>query len=311
MPNTIDYILKKAFPFFVMIAPAIFMLIFVFILSHMIVYRNRNRKNPLTQKLLRSPGEALFGKITDLQLKVIETIFIWCVLPPLLYEMSLHLIEALRSVTLLYSVLVVATMSCLYGAVKSYSMLKRLSDLRLAYDGELSVGQELNELMLDGFRVFHDMQAESFNIDHAVVGPSGVFAIETKTRSKNLDAKGTEAVEVLYDGESITFPHWKDTKMLEQAKSNALWLERKLTNAVGEKISVFPVVAIPGWFTKKVTSKHGPIVYNGKHPRAIFPKCGQGACLSEGQVKRIAHQLEQLCRNIEPIILNRKKKVGA
>ena len=97
--------------------------------------------------------------------------------------------------------------------------------------------------------------------------------------------------------------------MLEQARGNALWLEQRLTAAVDDQVTVFPAVAIPGWYTKKITKKPGPIVYNGKNPRAIFLKCGQDVPLSEEQVKRIAYQLEQLCRNIEPITFNRKKRL--
>jgi Nuclease-related domain len=336
MPNVIENILKKALPIFVMGAPAIFMLVFIFTFSQVILYRNRKRKNPLTgQKLLRSPGETLLGVISDLQFKIMEVVFFWCVLPPLIYSMSLGAIAAEKSATLLFTALVAAILISLYGAVRAYIMLKRLFDFRLAYDGELSVGQELNGLMLDGFRVYHDIKAEDFNIDHAVVGPPGVFAIETKTRSKKINHRATrrsfllrvftiatkvrsgqlqaekeETVEVLYDGDSINFPHWKDTKILEQAKGNARWLERKLTAAVGHKVSVFPTVAIPGWYTKKTTNKSGPIVYNGKHPRVIFQKCGQKNHLTEEHVQRIAYQLEQLCRNVEPLTFKRKKKFG-
>ncbi|MBA2430881.1 MAG: NERD domain-containing protein, partial [Chthoniobacterales bacterium] len=36
-----------------------------------------------------------------------------------------------------------------------------------------------------GYHVFHDLRRDGFNIDHVVVGPAGVFAIETKFRSGN------------------------------------------------------------------------------------------------------------------------------
>ncbi len=311
MTEAIDSILKKALPFFLINAPAIFMLIFLVTLGLIISFKNRNRKNPLTKKLLRGPGESLFGLISDLQFKVMEVLFFWCILPPLVYVISINVISAQKSAALLLMAMLTAILISLYGALRVYFMLKSLFDLRLAYDGELSVGQELNELMLDGFRVYHDIQAADFNIDHAVVGPSGVFAIETKTRAKKLQAKGAEAVEVLYDGDSIEFPRWKDSKMLVQAKANALWLERKLTDSVGSQVVVFPAVAIPGWFTKKTTNKPGPVVYNGKNPRAIFLKCGQNVPLTEDRVKQIAYQIEQLCRNIEPISFSRKKKFTA
>jgi len=307
MPIAIDVLIKKILPLLVVGIPAISMFIFIVIVIRVFFFKNRNRKNPLTENLFRSPGQTLLNQITDLQFKSMEIVFFWCFIPILVYAIFLNAILAQKSLVLFLMILVTIIAS-LYGALRTYAALKRLADLRLAYDGELSVGQELNDLMFDGFRVFHDIKAKDFNIDHAIVGSSGVFAIETKTRSKRLDAKGADSVEVLYDGDSINFPHWKDTEILEQAKGNAQWLSEKLTEAVGEEVKVFPAVAIPGWFIIKTTKKYGPVVYNGKNPKAIFPKCGQNKPLAEDKIQRIAYQIEQLCRNVEPITFNQEKQ---
>jgi hypothetical protein len=57
--------------------------------------------------------------------------------------------------------------------------------LRLGAIGEEAVGQFLEEKMRPmGCQVFHDVLGETFNVDHIVVGPTGVFAIETKTNSR-------------------------------------------------------------------------------------------------------------------------------
>ncbi|MBA2269118.1 MAG: NERD domain-containing protein [Chthoniobacterales bacterium] len=49
--------------------------------------------------------------------------------------------------------------------------------------GEVKVAEALEELRAAGYRVFHDLRRDGYNIDHVVVGPAGVFAIETKFRS--------------------------------------------------------------------------------------------------------------------------------
>ncbi len=54
----------------------------------------------------------------------------------------------------------------------------------LGPDCEMAVGQELNNPMCAGYRVYNDVPAEGLNIDHVVVGRNGVFAVETKGRSK-------------------------------------------------------------------------------------------------------------------------------
>lgn len=45
----------------------------------------------------------------------------------------------------------------------------------------MAAAEEINQLMRQGFTTFHDVPAEpGFNIDHVIVGPTGVFAVETK-----------------------------------------------------------------------------------------------------------------------------------
>ena len=47
-------------------------------------------------------------------------------------------------------------------------------------DGEVVVGRSLANDLPDTFRVIHDVRAQFGNVDHVVVGPTGVFAVETK-----------------------------------------------------------------------------------------------------------------------------------
>jgi Nuclease-related domain len=47
--------------------------------------------------------------------------------------------------------------------------------------GEEHVGQLLNELTASGWRVIHDASFGRGNIDHILIGPPGVFTVETKS----------------------------------------------------------------------------------------------------------------------------------
>jgi hypothetical protein len=76
-----------------------------------------------------------------------------------------------------------------------------IRQLRLGIIGEEAVGQFLDEKLRPmGCQVFHDLLADKFNVDHIVVGPTGLFAVETKTWSKPM----TGDCKVKYDGEQIT-----------------------------------------------------------------------------------------------------------
>ena len=61
-------------------------------------------------------------------------------------------------------------------------------------EGEEIVGEILESLVADGWQVVHDVSFGRGNIDHVVVGPGGLFTVETKSRRgrillDNLDPK--------------------------------------------------------------------------------------------------------------------------
>ena len=67
-----------------------------------------------------------------------------------------------------------------------------------------------------GTAVYHDFLADGFNIDHIVIGPTGVFTINTKAVSKPKDPNA----RIEYDGTRITIPGTKlDRDPIAQAKA--------------------------------------------------------------------------------------------
>jgi hypothetical protein len=66
---------------------------------------------------------------------------------------------------------------------KFWRIRGRVRRLRLGRDGERVVGRFLERLREGGGQVFHDIPEEGFNLDHVVISPHGLYAIETKTLS--------------------------------------------------------------------------------------------------------------------------------
>jgi len=138
-------------------------------------------------------------------------------------------------------------------SVKVAHALRHRRNLWHGFRGERVVGEELNKLMLDGCLVYHDVPGEGkWNVDHVVIAPTGVYAIETKTRSKDRCAKDRKDYEVIYNGKTLQYPNWTDIHGLDQAKANAKWLSKHLSNALAEEIKVTPILTLPGWL---VTSR--------------------------------------------------------
>jgi Nuclease-related domain len=74
--------------------------------------------------------------------------------------------------------------------------------------GEQSVGAVLSGLSADGWQAIHDVSLGRGNVDHVLVGPGGIFAIETKSQ------KGRVSVDRI------------NSRMLKQAYAEKKLLER-------------------------------------------------------------------------------------
>lgn len=90
-----------------------------------------------------------------------------------------------------------AAIVTVYFMWKAVTLVRRRRDLRIGMAGEMAAGEELNRLMFDGYHVYHDFPAVRFNIDHILVGPPGVFAVETKARSKGSRGKRIDEAKVI------------------------------------------------------------------------------------------------------------------
>lgn len=263
----------------------------------------RGRRSPLTGNLLRSAGESLRNEIERFSEKIDDSLFQLLVvsLPSLL--LALLAIKTGRKDVILWGLIFAALLYVallVWATRRLYRVVKHRSTLYLGLDAELAVGQELNHLMLHGCRVYHDFPAESFNIDHVVVGPGGVFAVETKGRAKPDKGRGSIDATVTYDGQILRFPDWHEKEPLEQARRQADWLQKWLSSAVGEAVTVRSVLALPGWFVDR-TQSGNVIVFNGKNPQFLSRPLGKNEPLSHKLVQQIAHQIEQRCRDVAPV----------
>lgn len=260
--------------------------------------KRKGKRNPLTAQMLRNPGESIAQRIEELDEKADSYLVFASTMPLMIFSsyMSARYIAEVKVTPLLFVVMAVGLLF-FYAFRLNQTIIRRHKE-QLGLDCERAVGQELNQLMLEGYRVYHDFQADNFNIDHIAVGPNGVFAIETKGRPKPDRGRGQEDVKVTYDGISLQFPVWREKEPLEQAKRQATWLAGWLSKAVGEKVTVRPVLALPGWYVERKAKDI--LIYNGKNPQYLV-KMQTDSPLPAEFIQRIAHQLEQQCRDIAPI----------
>ncbi len=133
--------------------------------------------------------------------------------------------------------------------------VRRRSNLRLGWFGERYTAERLEKLQQEGYLVFHDVPCDGaqgpFNLDHVVLGPNGVFVVETKTRRKLKGEKGDKNHEVSFDGERLLWPWGADKHGVEQARAEAKWLRHTIRESLGEDVPVAPILALPGWYVRE------------------------------------------------------------
>jgi hypothetical protein len=257
------------------------------------------RRSPINRDLLRSPGHSLRDQVDDLTNDVGIEVTALAIFPLLVLALYLAQGRSMKAFPLLPPLYVLAVFGFLAFRIRKLLKLgHRLDHLRAGYDAELAVGQELDQLMRQGARVFHDFPADNFNIDHVVVAPAGFFAVETKGYTKSTRIKGRAGSTVYFDGATLKFPTWSGSGPLEQAERQAKWLSKWASSAIGEPVTAAPVIALPGWFVER-TGRGKVKVLSGREVSALLGSTDTTR-LSADLIQRIAHQVEQRCRTVLP-----------
>lgn len=142
---------------------------------------------------------------------------------------------------------VVALIAVAYATYRILRTRKKAKALRLGRDGERAVAQYLEWFRTAGYFVFHDVPSADANIDHLLIGPQGIFTIETKTLSK---PERGECKITLVDGEVHANGLKLDRNPVIQAKAQAGWIKSFLREHQFPT-PVWPVVVFPGWYIER------------------------------------------------------------
>jgi hypothetical protein len=187
------------------------------------------------------------------------------------------------------------------SARRLFQFLRRRRDDLLGYLGERVVAEQLDDLRSHGFRIFHDVPAEGrakkFNIDSVVVGPSGVTAVEVKTRRKKKGRRDRKDHVVEYDGQRLIWPWGEDRCGIDQLIAESDWLRKFIHSRTGLRVDPKPVLALPGWWvTERVVGafrvanhKLLPAIVRDWKPQPLTPE----------EIDLISRQLDERCRDVE------------
>lgn len=257
------------------------------------------KRSPLKARPLRYPGQSLDERIqdifyddvfTNLSMSLVLVFFAmyqW-------YE-KIYNKPPLPEIWTFFAIVFLG-----YAVIKFVYVKKEIKNMKLGRDGERVVGQFLESLRADGYDVFHDLRGKGFNLDHIIVGPAGVFSIETKTWSKL--EKGQSIID--YDGNRILMNGIiPDKNPIIQAKLQRDWLKKIILKITGKSVLVRAIVVYPGWFIN--CRKKDPEVWV-LEPKAL-PKYlkNEKSILNTKEVSELSFQISRYIRAEENLTIKK------
>ncbi|GAB7104477.1 NERD domain-containing protein [Streptomyces phaeofaciens JCM 4814] len=143
--------------------------------------------------------------------------------------------------------------------------------------GEKRVGAELNRLARHGWRVLHSIPlADKVDVDHLLIGPGGVFSINTKHHHKRAVWVGDDSVKV---------DHGKPAPYVRKSRAEATRVVRVLERYCGFPVPVEPVLVFVGVTDLKVVATQLSVrVYQERQVAALAPLSG---VLTPEQVEQV------------------------
>lgn len=249
----------------------------------------KHTRSPINQVPLRNPGDALFWK----RMWIFEGIELLLILAVIMGIFTAW--EWIRWFSKVppnpVGSSVIFGIVCLFVGIRITRNVRALRNYDLGLVGERCVAERLNELRANGYHIIHDIPCGRMNIDHVLVGPAGVFTIETKMARKELNMP----CEITHTDKGV-FMNGKRGwcgKALWEVEKEVAYLQDILTKDGSRSPHIQPVVVYPGWFVKDDCSRKIWVL----NDRYLVKKiCSLPTVLSPENVQFLRHVVEKYAR---------------
>lgn len=253
-----------------------------------------SRRAPLQgRKVANLPGQALLKRITHHDQELGSAMSVMYMALPVMFMtwMSLQIDwqhVRIGTVEILFGIGALGMFAWgLWDYARHFRSREKMRD---GWTAEHVTGLQLNRLIAQGCLVLHDLPAEYGNIDHVVIAPRAVYAVETKSFRKPRNAsekRDDPSHHVRYDGTTLRFPDFITREPIEQAARQGQWLRRALRGALNREFPVVAIIALPGWYVDRTD--------DGKHAEVqVFTPMGKGAEFMAWGPERIAPEQRRL-----------------
>jgi Nuclease-related domain len=169
-----------------------------------------------------------------------------------------------------------------------FTMPKTITAWQIGAEGEGRTGRLLQPLEAEGFRILHDRKipGSRANIDHIVIGPPGIFVVETKSFAGSLQIRGDD----------VYVAGRRKTGMIDEVEREAAAVRTALADDLAAHgWAVTPIICVHRadlpWFRSEVA---GVRIVSGKETVKRLRKAQ--AILSPADVERLVALVEERLR---------------
>jgi hypothetical protein len=178
-----------------------------------------------------------------------------------------------------------------YCAWRILGFRREIRNLRQGEQGERRISEILKTLRDKDYVTFDDLVGENGNIDHVVVGPGGIFAIETKAWT----VFGEGRIVLTSDGALKLSGKDVIGDPLKQARASAAIVSAELERHMRRKFWVNPVVVFPGWEVDLPKSETDVVILNDKTVSDFFKS--RREILTTSEIREICSHLDRSARS--------------
>lgn len=133
--------------------------------------------------------------------------------------------------------------------------IQQWREVRYLRDANIAVGHSLQRIAVGHGRVFHDVATPAGVVDHVLVGPGGIYAVNVVAHR----AMRRESVEIA-DGKLRFRPDGTQIAINDIAAKTTR-LEQEFRDLLKNSVRVRSVIAVPGWHAENQSSD-GHLVVN-------------------------------------------------
>lgn len=126
--------------------------------------------------------------------------------------------------------------------------------VKFLQDANIAIGHQLQQVFVDGARVFHDVETTAGVVDHVIVGQKGLYAINVVARrsSNRANARLCE--------NRIEYSNSKAGHSVVDISAKTTRLQKEFRDLLGHKVRVRSVIAVPGWDIEEQSSDNHLLV---------------------------------------------------